>query len=473
MKSKVIIWYNLISFYKGGESMGQAVRQLDRYSKSEIEECSELLQYIYMNDDECFVRVLNKITGKNKVYPTSSLKDPMKLSQVINSFGREDILFSLNPFRTMDRATRSNLFCINAIPVDVDYKKIKELKELEPHQVIKLLEMDFFESKIPTPNFVEYGNQIRLIYSVETCYIPKFRDNVVTLARRISEVFSQELKEYGAEKQNLESYFRIPGSINTKNGAEIKVFYYDDSARYTLSELQELWLDELPKWYKKRKGRVQAPRKVVKLHNVYSLNCNRLMDFEKIQSHLNSIGVTELRSRLCFLYRNYILIKLKYQNGELKAEDYEFAKEEMLKFNNNFNEPLRGHIIESATRVVNYRQYLYKNETLIDFLELDYELCERLGLQSIYKTKTQEEWNRDYYKRNSDKRIETEKKKYQEKLRADGKLTKKEQINIQRQKIKALLEQGFTQKDISKHLNIPSRTIERRVKELRTLQEIV
>jgi hypothetical protein len=434
--------------------MVQAVRELDRYSKSEIEECSELLQYIYVNDDECFVRVLNKTTGKNKVYPTSSLKDPMKLRQVINSFGREDILFSLNPFRTMDRATRSNLFCINAIPVDVDYKNIKELKDLEPHQVIKLLEMDFFERKIPTPNFVEYGNQIRLIYSVETCYIPRFRDNVVTLARRISEVFSQELKEYGAEKQNLESYFRIPGSINTKNGAEIKVFSYDDAVIYTLSELQELWLDELPKWYKKRKGRVQAPRKVVKLHNVYSLNCNRLMDFEKIQSYLNSIGATELRARLCFQYRNYTLIKLKYQNGELKAEDYEFAKEEMLKFNNNFNEPLRGHIIESATRVVNYRQYLYKNETLIDFLELDYELCERLGLESIYKTKTQEEWNRDYYKRNSDER----KKKYQEKLRADGKISEKEKLSQRREKIKALLEQGFKQKDICLLLNISKPT---------------
>ena len=48
--------------------MVQAVRELDRYSKSEIEECSELLQYIYVNDDECFVRVLNKSTGKNKVY---------------------------------------------------------------------------------------------------------------------------------------------------------------------------------------------------------------------------------------------------------------------------------------------------------------------------------------------------------------------------------------------------------------------
>ena len=434
--------------------MVQAVRELDRYSKSEIEECSELLKYIYVNNDECFVRILNKTTGKNKVYPTSSLKDPMKLRQVINSFGREDILFSLNPFRTMDRATRSNLFCINAIPVDVDYKNIKELKDLEPHQVIKLLEMDFFESKIPTPNFVEYGNQIRLIYSVETCYIPRFRDNVVTLARRISEVFSQELKEYGAEKQNLESYFRIPGSINTKNGAEIKVFSYDDSVRYTLSELQELWLDELPKWYKKRKGRVKAPKKVVKLHNVYSLNCNRLMDFEKIQSYLNSIGVSELRARLCFLYRNYILIKLKYQNGEFKAEDYELAKEEMLKFNNNFNEPLRGHIIESATRIVNYRQYLYKNETLIDFLELDYELCERLGLESIYKIKTRQEIEKDYYKRNSDDK----KKKYQEKLRADGKVSEKEKLSQRRAKIKDLLAQGLKQKDICSQLDISKPT---------------
>lgn len=432
--------------------MVQVVRELDRYSKSEIEECSELLKYIYMNDDECFVRVLNKVTGKNKVYPTSSLKDPMKLRQVINSFGKEDILFSLNPFRTMDRATRSNLFCINAIPVDVDYKKIKELKDLEPHQVIKLLEMDFFESKIPTPNFVEYGNKIRLIYSVETCYIPRFRDNVVTLARRISEVFSKELKEYGAEKQNLESYFRIPGSINTKNGAEIKVFSYDDAVIYTLSELQELWLDELPKWYKKRKGRVKAPKKVVKLHNVYSLNCNRLMDFEKIQSYLNSIGATELRARLCFQYRNYTLIKLKYQNGELKTEDYELAKEEMLKFNNNFNEPLRGHIIESATRVVNYRQYLYKNETLIDFLELDYEICERLGLQSIYKVLDKRERNKENYKK---------------KLKSEGKMSKKEELEQIREKIKTLRAKGFLNKEISEQLDIPIKSLERHITYMR------
>lgn len=429
--------------------MGQAARQTEIYTKSEIQECSEILQYIYFNNDECFVRVLNKITGKNKSYPINSLKDPIKLNKVVNSFGKEDILFSLNPFRTMDKATRSNLFCINAIPVDIDYKNIKEIKELDPYQVIKLLEMDFFERRVPTPNFVEYGNQLRLIYSIETCYVPKFRDNVVTLARRISEVFAQELKEFGAEKQNLESYFRIPGSINTKNGVKVKIYSYDESVRYTLSELQELWLDELPKWYKKRKGRVQAPKKVVKLHNVYAFNCNRLRDLEKIQSYLNSMGIIELRARLCFQYRNYTLIKLKYQNGELKAEDYEFAREEMLKFNNNFNEPLRPHIIESATRVVNYRQYLYKNETMLRFfndsssIEIDYELCEKLGLESIFKVKTQEEWNKDYYKK---------------KLKVEGKVSEQEKLSQRRQKIKALLEQGFKQKDICLQLDISKRT---------------
>lgn len=434
-----------------------------KYSKSEVEECAELLKYIYVNNEECFVRVLNRITGKNKVYPINSLKDPVKLNSVMNSFGKEDIMLSLNPFRTMSKTTRSNLFCINAIAVDVDYRSIRAFKDLQPMQVLNLLEMDFFEIRIPTPNLVEYGNQLRLIYSIDTCYIPKDNDNVVKLASRVAEVFAKELQEYGAEKQNLESYFRLPSSINTKNGSEVKVISYNDSVRYTLNELQELWLDELPSWYKKRKGRTRVPEKVVKLHNVYSLNCNRLRDFEKIQSYLNDVGVTDLRAGLCFQYRNYTLIKLKYQNGELKQEDYEFAKEEMLKFNRKFLYPLRENVIESATRVVNYRQYLYKNESIRVFfnkrspMEFDYEFCEMLGLESIYKVKTKEESDKDYYKRNRNKK----KKKYQQKLKSEGKLTKKEQVSERRAKIKDLLAEGLKRKDICTLLDISIKTYKR------------
>ena len=439
------------------------------YNKQDVKELRELLSYIYVNNDECFVRVLNKGIGITKAYPISAFKEGIKVNSIFNSIcnSKEDIFMSLNPFRTMKSGTRSNLFCINAIAVDVDYKSSNTFKNLEPKQVIKLLELDFFDQKIPTPNLIEYGNQIRLIYTIETCYIPKNRDNVVTLARRVSEVFANELKDYGAEKQNIESYFRPPKSINSKNGTEIKFIAYDNSLRYTLRELQELWLDELPKWYKRRKGRVQAKKKVIKLHNVYILNSNRLRDLEKIQEYLNENNINDYRARLCFLYRNFYLIKQRYQNGKLISDDFENAKNEMLEYNQKFNRPFREHIIEVNTRCVNHTQYLYKNETLLNFLDLTWEQCELLGLESIYEPKSKEQIDKDYYKRNSKQKITKAKEKYKNELKAKGKLSKKEELKILRQKIKALRDKGFKNKEISIDLNIPIKTLERHITYMR------
>lgn len=210
-----------------------------------------------------------------------------------------------------------------------------------------------------------------------------------------------------------------------------------------MRELQELWLDELPKWYKRRKGRTKDKKKVVKLHNVYTLNCNRLMDLEKIQAHLNSINESNLRARLCFLYRNFYLIKEKYQKGILTEDDFKNAEKEMLRFNNNFNEPYRNHVIEVSTRSVNHTQYLYKSETLVNFLELTWELCEEIGLEGIYKPKSKEQRNKDYYNK---------------KIKSQNKLSKKEEIKQRRTKIKDLLAQGLTQKEIYTYLNISKRT---------------
>ena len=54
-----------------------------------------------------------------------------------------------------------------------------------------------------------------------------------------------------------------------------------------------------------------------------------------------------------------------------------------------------------------------------------------------------------------------EKKKYQEKLRADGKVSKKQEIEKRRKKIKALLEQDFKRKDICSQLDISIKTYKR------------
>ncbi|MCX0386726.1 helix-turn-helix domain-containing protein (plasmid) [Clostridium perfringens] len=434
--------------------------------KLKSENIVDLINYLYPNKDECFMRFLSKkkTRGKTRAYNINSLKDENKLFQVIKKFGNEDVFLSLNEFRTMERGTRDNIFCLNTIAVDVDYKKVESLKNLEPEQVINLLELEKFEQNIPTPNLIEYGNQIRLIYKLyEPVYVPKYRDNVLILARRISQVFAKELEEFGAESQNLESYLRLPGSINSKNNSEVNIIFIKDSVEYELRDLQELWLDELPKWWKKKKGKVKDKNKVVKLHNVYSLNNNRLLDFEKIQEYLNLNKINELRARLCFLYRNYVLIRQKYQKGELEDEDYQLAEKEMLRFNSQFKNPMRNNVIEGATRCVNRKQYLYKNETLVNFLELDFELCENLELQSIYKIKTREERNRINYEKNKDEIKDKLKKEYKEKLKKAGRLTKKEQNEILRKKIKVLKTEGLLNREISKQLNIPLKTLERHI----------
>lgn len=429
------------------------------FNKREVNEVTGVLSYLYVNNDECFVRVLEKNRGQVKSYPISAFKNEIKVNKILNSKDKEDLFISLNPFRTMKSGARGNLFCINAIAVDVDYKKKRIFKDLEPFQAIKLLEDDFFGQRIPIPTYIEYGNQIRLIYCIETCYIPKHRDNVLILARRISEVFAEELKDFGAEKQNIESYIRVPNSINSKNGATVKIFKYENSIRYTLRELQELWLEELPNWAKRKKGRVKANNKVVKLHNVFALNSNRLRDLEKIQEWLNEIGQTDLRVRMNFLYRNFTLVLIKYQNGKITEDDFKYAEEQMLKFNSKFIEPCRPHVIARNTRNVNTNQYLYKNETLVNYLELSWEKCEELELQSIYKPKTQEQWNKDYYKKNDKARA----KEYKDKLKAQGKVSKKEELEILRQKIKALKLKGLKNKEIVFALNVNLKTLERHI----------
>lgn len=446
--------------------MGHAVRSIDsrRFTKVDLSDASSFLCYLYPQDDDCYVRVLSKSRHRYKSYNVCSLKDPFKLHQVVNTYGREDLFFTLNSFRTMGNMTQANLFAINCIAVDVDFKTIKCFESLTPRQVIGLLELDYFDKKIPLPNVIEYGNQLRLIYKLETTvYVPKDSAKVITLCRRISEEFAKALHEFGADKQGLESYFRFPNSINTKTGDIVQVMYYPNAWEYKLDELQELWLDEVPSWYKKKKGKRHATKQVYKLHNVYSLNMGRLNDFERIQVYLNENYITDYRARLCFLYRDYFLILREYQNGELGDQDYKDAEEALYKFNNQFRYPLRDRAIESATRVVNYRRYLYKNETLVNFLDLDWDLCRELGLESIYKPKTKQEVDRDYHNKNKHKRNQAKKEKYIEKLKEQGKTLKQEEIIVLRQKIKDLREQGLKNKDIAQQLNVSVKKLEKHI----------
>ena len=74
------------------------------------------------------------------------------------------------------------------------------------------------------------------------------------------------------------------------------------------------------------------------------------------------------------------------------------------------------------------------------------------------------------YKRQKRKELyksEEAKAKYREKLRAEGKQSKKEQLNELRQKIKAMRQQGFKNIEIAQELSLPSKTLERHITYMR------
>lgn len=456
-----------------------------RFTKTEIKEIQLYLQSIFKQDEDCYVKIFNKKTKEFRFYNINIVREVGKLQNVLNHFGKEDLMITPNPFKTMERATEGNLFSINTICVDVDYKRMNWCKNLPPESVIKFLELDYFDTKIPKPNFIEHGNQLRLIYKIEPTYIPRGNVAVRTLCNRISENFALILKdEFNAERQKAEKFIRIPHSINTKTDEEVKLINYSNEA-FKLNDLKEQWLDDLPEWYfkwKQKKNFFQEDNKKQHFFNSLDFNRKRLSDFRKIQYYLNTQKETDLRHRLCFLYHNYSLLIYKESPPSNCNNIFDEAIKDMLKFNEEFNLPLPNKEIISDTKFLRYKQYKYGNDTLMNFLELTTDLCDYLNLESVYETKSKELINKDYYKdnkvklidnqkeynlKNKEKISEYKKEKYKEQLKKQGKLTKAEEKKIIKAKIKDLLGEGLTQKDIAEKLNFSLATIKRYIQSLR------
>ena len=100
------------------------------------------------------------------------------------------------------------------------------------------------------------------------------------------------------------------------------------------------------------------------------------------------------------------------------------------------------------------KEYKYKNDTLIEILEItEYEETQMSTIIS-----------KNEYKR---RHREREKNRYLKKLKLEGKMSKKEEVKIRREKIKDLLLKGLSQKEIYSLLKISKRTCVNDVKFLK------
>ena len=393
------------------------------------------------------VEYIDRVHGNSKGWITRSCIDENGYSQWHYKYLElketdltgENIYITLNTFYKPCR----RLECIkelNALFIDLDYYKTQFTKE----QIIMNLEENYFNKTIPATNYIlDSGRGLGLIWLIN-----KVPSQALPLWKAIQEYLYHQLKEFGADRQALDAtrILRVPGSINSKSKTVVSIIDEYDYI-YDLREIQKEYLPELkPK--EKKKGR---PKKVNYVYRERSLYYARIQDITKL-CELREYDLRGHREIILFLYRYYLCSF---------TEDVQKALGDVLELNSMFRHPLRENEVIRATRSAEKcyldknKEYKYKNDTLIELLEI---------------TKDEETQMRTIISKNEYKRRDREyqKNRYLEKLKLQGKMSKKEELEQTRKKIKSLREKGFKNKEIMQMLGMTSTsTFERHITYMR------
>ena len=345
-------------------------------------------------------------------------------------FNQENVYISINTFYSTFRRLEY-LKELKAQFIDLDVYKTGFTKE----QIIMHLEADYFNKSIPRPNLIiDSGRGLYLIWLLNS--VPS---KALPLWKAIEEYLYSVLKPFGADRQALDPtrILRVPGSINSKSKTTVKVIEQYDYI-YDLREIQNEYLPELEERKAKKKGR---PSKTVFIHRERSLYYARIQDIIKL-CELREYDLKGHRELILFLYRYYLCYFL---------EDTQKALGDVLELNREFIYPLSETEVIRATRSAEKvylskdKDYKYKNETLIELLLIT-------ELEETYMTTIIS--NKESKRRRSIR----DEKRYKEKLKLEGKMSKKEELEQLRAKIKSLREQGFKNKEIMQMLGITSTT---------------
>ena len=348
-------------------------------------------------------------------------------------FSGENIYITLNTFFSTYRRLEY-IKELNALYIDLDYYKTGFTKE----QIIMNLEENYFNKSIPIPNFViDSGRGLYLIWIINS--VPS---KALPLWKAVQEYFYNQLKSLGADRQALDAtrILRVPGSINSKTKSVVNILDEYDYV-YDLREIQKEFLEELRPDEKKR-GR---PKKINYIYRERSLYYARIQDITKL-CELREYDLRGHREIILFLYRYYLCSF---------TEDVKRALDDVLELNSMFIYPLKENEVIRATRSAEKcyldknKEYKYKNDTLIELLEITED--EEIHMSTIIS-------KYEYKRRKRIRDREYQQQKYKEVLKAKGQLTKAEQLEEIRKKIKSLREQGFKNKDIMKMLGIASTT---------------
>ena len=420
----------------------------------------EYMNHLYEIDLDGYVQVMHIIDKNNKDFKNFK---KMTLNDVLKKYkGFKDVFITPNTSFNGKRA----VCCIRqlrALYIDID-KRDWSFNDIVA-EVWNLAN----KGEIPYPTMViNSGRGCHLYWRIKDApYL------ALDTWQELEDYLYQQLKDLGADKQATDAVrlLRIPGTVNSKNGAECKVVLMDEDTTYSMYDLREEYLKWKPKAFKtieitEMVNNKQVKNTVVQFFTSYSLHIARVEDI---------LTLCELRGYSVTGYRNMIIHCYAYWLG-VTTRDSDALEEQVRELNNKFTEPLKESEIKAILRCVPkaidkfiaYEQglrsgqakrvskgmrdkggYWYKNETLIERLGITLE--EQRQLKTIISKEVKYERRRE--KDNNSKKT---------KRRNENGLTNREQNKEDLIKaIQDLKAKGLSQSKVAKKLNKGIATVKR------------
>lgn len=393
-----------------------------------------------------------------------------------------DVYMSMNPLVVKDKhinRDKEHVGRLKWLYADLDYYH-SCYKDFTKQQIIGLLEMDYYEKKIPVPTYViDSGRGLYLLWRVD--------EHVKAYPRwvKMQKYLCDQLQEFGADRKVVSDSARVLrqiGSINSKSGTEVCVMHHQH-IKYSLTNLmREYVVDtapspkmityakniahilemELPDMkdretvkkfirdnkepatlflqMQKVKKRKKSNNKIAYIGTEYSLLYSRLQDLEKLLlKHRDQEGG----------YREYILFLYRYWQICV-TNDKDMSLINTLRLNSRLKYPLEEKEVVFATKSAEKyydagKIYHCTNEHIIKALNITSEEMKDL---SVFISPEE----------SASRKRERNRKAYLSTLKKLGKLTKEAQIKQRQIKIYRLLKKGKTGVEICRQLNISRAT---------------
>lgn len=415
--------------------------------------------HLYKNS-EGYIQILKLADGKvMKIYNTQY----KGVKEIIESVeGEEDVYISPNTFYKPFRAVE-NIRHFRALYIDIDLKYYYKAETVYMIYEKALLE------EIPEPSMVvDSGRGLHIYWRIEDAPY-----GALWTWQELEDFLYKKLEHLGADIKATEGarLLRLPNTYNSRSNSECKILIEKDIT-YSMFDLREKYLKYKSKSYQLELHQVkefkQNKKSVVSpLFNSYSLHSYRVEDLKTL---------CKLRNYDVEGHRNFILHCYAYWTGIYVRDDEELEKQ-VIEFNNAFKKPLKENEVKAILRCIpkainkflDYQQrlkeglvakvtkgmnerggYWYKNETLIDRLEITPE--EQKKMKTIIGTS--EKYERKNVKRRASRRNE------------EG-LTEREQQKKEKETvIKELVNKGYSMSQVANELGVNRSTVSRSYKHL-------